>query len=53
MISTVTNRHDPAPPQILFEETLFQASSKGTPLVAELTSRGIIPGIKVEKGGGE
>ncbi|KAI8472499.1 MAG: cytosolic aldolase [Monoraphidium minutum] len=35
---------------ILYEETLFQASSKGTPLVQELTSRGIVPGIKVDIG---
>ncbi|KIZ04032.1 fructose-bisphosphate aldolase, class I [Monoraphidium neglectum] len=35
---------------ILYEETLFQASSKGTPLTKELADRGIVPGIKVDIG---
>ncbi len=35
---------------ILFDETLRQSDSDGTPLVEILTSGGIIPGIKVDKG---
>ncbi|HCY86258.1 MAG TPA: fructose-bisphosphate aldolase class I [Desulfobacteraceae bacterium] len=35
---------------ILFEETLGQAGMDGTPFPDLLTSRGIIPGIKVDKG---
>jgi fructose-bisphosphate aldolase class I len=35
---------------ILFEETLGQADSGGTPLTEVLSNRGIIPGIKVDKG---
>lgn len=35
---------------ILFEETLGQKDSKGTPFPDLLKSRGIIPGIKVDKG---
>ena len=35
---------------ILFDETLRQASSDGTPFAALLTSRGVVPGIKVDKG---
>ncbi len=34
-------------PQILFEETLFQNASDGTPFVKMLQDKGIIPGIKV------
>lgn len=33
--------------QILFEETLFQNASDGTPFVKMLQGKGIIPGIKV------
>ena len=36
--------------QILFEETLFQPSADGTPFVDILKSKGILPGIKVDKG---
>lgn len=36
--------------QILFEETLYQNSSSGTPFVNILQEKGIIPGIKVDKG---
>lgn len=39
------------PPQILFEETLFQNASDGTPFVKMLQDKGIIPGIKVGAGG--
>ena len=35
---------------ILFDETIYQNSSDGTPLVEVLTDQGIIPGIKVDKG---
>ena len=35
---------------ILFEETLGQNADDGTPLAEVLTRRGIIPGIKVDKG---
>jgi fructose-bisphosphate aldolase class I len=35
---------------ILFDETLRQATSDGTPFAALLTSRGVVPGIKVDKG---
>lgn len=35
---------------ILFEETLRQSTRDGTPFAKLLTSRGIVPGIKVDKG---
>lgn len=35
---------------ILFDETLRQKASDGTPLAQILTSKGIVPGIKVDKG---
>lgn len=35
---------------ILFEETLYQKADDGTPFVDILKSKGIIPGIKVDKG---
>ncbi|MHA7834625.1 MAG: class I fructose-bisphosphate aldolase, partial [Algiphilus sp.] len=35
---------------ILFEETLYQKTSDGTPFAKLLTDRGIVPGIKVDKG---
>ena len=35
---------------ILFEETLAQNSDDGTPLLQVLTRRGMLPGIKVDKG---
>ena len=35
---------------ILFDETIRQASAGGEPFAALLASRGIIPGIKVDKG---
>ncbi|XP_055382930.1 fructose-bisphosphate aldolase isoform X2 [Condylostylus longicornis] len=35
---------------ILFHETLYQKTSDGTPFVEILKKRGIIPGIKVDKG---
>ena len=36
--------------QILFEETLFQEGSDGKPFVELLKSKGMLPGIKVDKG---
>jgi fructose-bisphosphate aldolase class I len=38
---------------ILFDETIRQSSSDGTPFPELLTKRGIIPGIKVDKGAKE
>src|SRR5256886_15119998 len=35
---------------ILFDETIRQSASDGTPFPEVLASRGIIPGIKVDKG---
>jgi len=35
---------------ILFEETLFQSTSTGSTMVAELNKQNIVPGIKVDKG---
>ncbi len=35
---------------ILFDETLRQSTRDGTPFAALLASRGIVPGIKVDKG---
>ena len=35
---------------ILFDETLRQSSADGTPFPALLESKGVIPGIKVDKG---
>lgn len=35
---------------ILYEETLFQKSSDGTPFPQLLAAKGIVPGIKVDKG---
>ncbi len=35
---------------ILFDETIRQSASDGTPFPKLLESRGIIPGIKVDKG---
>lgn len=35
---------------ILFEETLFQKALDGTPFATLLSAKGVIPGIKVDKG---
>ena len=37
---------------ILFDETIRQSASDGTPFPELLTSKGIIPGIKVDLGAG-
>lgn len=36
--------------QILYEETLFQKLDDGAPLVKQLQDKGILLGIKVDKG---
>jgi Fructose-bisphosphate aldolase class-I len=36
--------------QILYEETLFQKLEDGTPLVKQLQDKGVLLGIKVDKG---
>jgi len=35
---------------ILYEETLYQKADDGTPFVKLLQDKGILPGIKVDKG---
>jgi fructose-bisphosphate aldolase class I len=35
---------------ILFEETLYQSTKAGKPMVDVLNENGIVPGIKVDKG---
>ena len=35
---------------ILFEETLFQSADDGTPFAKVLADKGVVPGIKVDKG---
>ena len=35
---------------ILFEETLFQSADDGTPFAKLLADKGVVPGIKVDKG---
>ena len=44
------NLHDNISGVILFEETLYQVADDGTQFVDILKSKGIIPGIKVDKG---
>ncbi len=34
----------------MFEETLFQKAADGTPFVDLMKAKGVIPGIKVDKG---
>jgi fructose-bisphosphate aldolase class 1 len=36
--------------QILYEETLYQKLDDGTPLVKQLQDKGVLLGIKVDKG---
>ena len=36
--------------QILYEESLFQKLEDGTPLVQQLQDKGVLLGIKVDKG---
>jgi fructose-bisphosphate aldolase, class I len=50
LLSTTTGIEDYVAGIILFEETLGQKADDGTPLVDALSRRGILPGIKVDKG---
>ena len=50
MLFTTKGAEDFVSGVILFDETLRQKASDGTPLAQILTSKGIIPGIKVDKG---
>jgi fructose-bisphosphate aldolase, class I len=50
LLSTTPGIEDYVAGIILFEETLGQKADDGTPLVDALSRRGILPGIKVDKG---
>jgi len=50
LLLTTANAQEYLAGVILFEETLTQAANDGTPLPQVLTKRGIVPGIKVDKG---
>jgi fructose-bisphosphate aldolase, class I len=50
LLSTTPGIEDYVAGIILFEETLGQKADDGTPLVDALSRRGIVPGIKVDKG---
>lgn len=50
LLFTTAGAEDYVSGAILFEETLFQSSADGTPFPQLLESKGIIPGIKVDKG---
>ena len=50
LLSTTPGIEDYVAGIILFEETLGQKVDDGTPLVDALSRRGILPGIKVDKG---
>ncbi|MBB87449.1 MAG: fructose-bisphosphate aldolase class I [Abyssibacter sp.] len=50
MLFTTAGMEDFISGVILFEETLFQKSSDGTPFSKLLGDKGVIPGIKVDKG---
>ena len=50
MLFTTTGAADHVSGVILFDETIRQSASDGTPLSEVLSSQGIIPGIKVDKG---
>lgn len=50
LLFTTPNLGDYVSGAILFEETLYQDSSNGTPFVDVLNKAGIIPGIKVDTG---
>jgi fructose-bisphosphate aldolase class I len=50
LLFTTAGAEDYVSGAILFEETLFQSSADGTPFPQLLNSKGIIPGIKVDKG---
>ncbi len=50
MLFTTPGMEDFVSSVILFEETLYQKSSDGTPFSKLLADKGVIPGIKVDKG---
>ncbi|WP_348672375.1 class I fructose-bisphosphate aldolase [uncultured Abyssibacter sp.] len=50
MLFTTAGMEDFVSGVILFEETLFQKASDGTPFSKLLADKGVIPGIKVDKG---
>ena len=50
MLFTTPGMEDAISSVILFEETLFQSSVEGKPFPELLASKGVIPGIKVDKG---
>ena len=50
MLFTTPGMEDAISSVILFEETLFQSSLDGKPFPELLASKGVIPGIKVDKG---
>ena len=50
MLFTTTGFEEFISGVILFDETIRQTSDDSTPLVEELTRRGVIPGIKVDLG---
>jgi fructose-bisphosphate aldolase class I len=50
MLFTTPGAEDHISGVILFDETIRQSSADGTPFPALLESKGVIPGIKVDKG---
>ena len=50
LLFTAPGAFDYLPGVILFEETLYQKTSDGTPFVDLLVAGGVVPGIKVDKG---
>ena len=50
LLLTTPSAHDHLGGVILFEETLAQSADDGTPLLDVLMKRGIVAGIKVDKG---
>jgi fructose-bisphosphate aldolase, class I len=50
MLFTASGMSDYIGGVILFDETLRQSCSDGTPFAKYLASRGVVPGIKVDKG---
>lgn len=50
LLFTTDNLEEHCSGIILFEETLFQNHTDGTPFVKLIQDKGIIPGIKVDKG---
>ena len=50
MLFTTTGAAEFISGAILYDETIRQKSSDGTPLAEVLSSQGIVPGIKVDTG---